>query len=89
MAPEVLRGDNYGKPADIWSLGCVIHELCTLIFMWMNEVPIGLLSLTSSDYLTKFTSLIINEEYKFFKDLLPHILLKGNTISLIRPEEKD
>jgi len=27
MAPEILRGEGYGIPVDIWSLGCVIIEM--------------------------------------------------------------
>lgn len=27
MAPEVLRGDSYGRSCDIWSVGCCIIEL--------------------------------------------------------------
>ncbi|CAM1293500.1 Uncharacterised protein g754 [Pycnogonum litorale] len=29
MAPEVLRGENYGRSCDVWSVGCVIIEMCT------------------------------------------------------------
>ena len=29
MAPEVLRGDNYGRSCDIWSIGCCIIEMAT------------------------------------------------------------
>ena len=30
MAPEILNGKEYNNKVDIWALGCVIHELCTL-----------------------------------------------------------
>ena len=26
-APEILLNENYGKPADIWSVGCILAEL--------------------------------------------------------------
>lgn len=28
-APEIYMQQNYDHKADIWSLGCVIYELCT------------------------------------------------------------
>lgn len=27
-APELLLNSEYNKKADIWSLGCIVHELC-------------------------------------------------------------
>jgi serine/threonine protein kinase len=27
IAPEVLFKNGYGKPADWWTLGCIIHEM--------------------------------------------------------------
>ena len=30
MAPEVVTSKGYGTESDVWSLGCVAYELCTL-----------------------------------------------------------
>lgn len=32
MAPEVLMDKAYNHQADMWSLGCVLYELCTLAY---------------------------------------------------------
>ena len=29
MSPEVMRGDPYGRPSDLWSLGVTLYELWT------------------------------------------------------------
>lgn len=29
MAPEVWRREPYAFAADIWALGCLLHEMCT------------------------------------------------------------
>jgi NIMA (never in mitosis gene a)-related kinase len=30
MAPEALLGEKVSQKADVWALGCIIHELCNL-----------------------------------------------------------
>ena len=30
LAPEICMSQNYGFQSDVWSLGCVLYELCTL-----------------------------------------------------------
>ena len=44
MAPEIINGQKYNNKVDIWSLGCIIHELCTLNFCFNNNSINGLIS---------------------------------------------
>lgn len=30
MAPEQVTGEHYNAKCDVWSLGCLVHELCAL-----------------------------------------------------------
>lgn len=30
MSPEVLQSHGYNAKSDVWSLGCVLYELCCL-----------------------------------------------------------
>ena len=30
MSPEALRNTKCGSKSDVWSLGCIIHEMCCL-----------------------------------------------------------
>ena len=36
MAPELIMNKIQGKPADIWSVGCVVIEMLTGIPPWSN-----------------------------------------------------
>ena len=31
MAPEILLGKDYSSKSDIWSIGCVLFEMCSLL----------------------------------------------------------
>ncbi|XP_042038760.1 uncharacterized protein LOC121784641 [Salvia splendens] len=43
-APEVILGLPYGKKIDIWSLGCILAELCTCNVLFQNDSPATLLA---------------------------------------------
>ena len=42
MSPEIYAGESYTLRADIWSLGCVMYELCTLMPPFTAKTHIGL-----------------------------------------------
>ena len=42
-APEVLHGQLYNHRADLWSLGCVLYELCTLEKAFNDHSQIALM----------------------------------------------
>ncbi|CAN4100591.1 unnamed protein product [Withania somnifera] len=43
-APEVILGLPYDKRIDIWSLGCILTELCTGNVLFQNDSPATLLA---------------------------------------------
>ena len=38
MSPEVLKHDGYNAKSDVWSLGVVLYELCTLQHAFQGQV---------------------------------------------------
>mmetsp|Transcript_17649 Transcript_17649/g.34456 ORF Transcript_17649/g.34456 Transcript_17649/m.34456 type:complete len:444 (-) Transcript_17649:4641-5972(-) len=54
MSPEVLLGKGYGFSADIWSLGCVLYELCMLKSPFKPEKGVNLYALFQSIKSGKF-----------------------------------
>ncbi|KAF6019027.1 MAP3K1 [Bugula neritina] len=58
MAPEVLRGEHYGRACDVWSVGCVIIEMVTTKPPWnasnvSNHLKLIFTVSTSSNNLQK------------------------------------
>ena len=41
MSPEVLKHDGYNSKSDVWSLGCVLYELCTLEHAFKGQVGVA------------------------------------------------
>ena len=42
MAPEQMKDENYTNKVDIWSLGCIIYEICTLKYCFNSNNIIDL-----------------------------------------------
>ena len=68
MAPEIIKGEKYSKKVDIWSLGCIIYELCTLnrcfdsniIFELANKINSGIHGKIDLNYYNDYLQDIID-----------------------------
>ncbi|CAL6069643.1 Kinase [Hexamita inflata] len=56
LSPEVVQDQGYNNKSDIWSLGCVLYELCTF-----NRVFTGQSSIGQSLYVV-FTKIIMEKQ---------------------------
>ncbi|PPD98977.1 hypothetical protein GOBAR_DD04001 [Gossypium barbadense] len=77
-APEVILGLPYDKKIDIWSLGCILAELCTGNVLFQNDSPatllarvIGIIGPIKQDMLAKG-----RDTYKYFTK--NHMLYERN-----------
>ncbi|XP_076926726.1 uncharacterized protein LOC143590007 [Bidens hawaiensis] len=77
-APEVILGLPYDKKIDIWSLGCILAELCTGNVLFQNDSPatllarvIGIISPIDQDMLAKG-----RDTHKYFTK--NHVLYERN-----------
>ena len=51
MAPEIFKGQKYNNKVDMWALGCIIYELCTLSYCFESDSMIGLIKkITDSNH---------------------------------------
>ena len=74
IAPEVCKGEPYNYKADVWSLGCIMYELCclkrpfegesiaTILTSILNKNPDALPD-TYSDLLTSTILLMLNKDH--------------------------
>ncbi|GAB4842691.1 hypothetical protein Ancab_012667 [Ancistrocladus abbreviatus] len=77
-APEVILGLPYDKKIDMWSLGCILAELCTGNVLFQNDSPatllarvIGIISSVDQEMLAKG-----RDTYKYFTK--NHMLYERN-----------
>jgi len=69
---EVLQGERYSFDADIWSLGCIFHELCCLESPFNHK---NLFTLFAKLGAKKYDSSLIPKEYNVaIKDIIVSML---------------
>jgi len=42
MSPEVCKGEPYREKSDVWSLGCILYEMCMLRHAFQSQSLLGL-----------------------------------------------
>ena len=70
MAPEILNGEKYDNKVDIWALGCIIYELCTLNICFESEYETGLVKMITEGNYDKNKLREYNSEWKNLIELL-------------------
>jgi hypothetical protein len=60
-----------------------MHEMSTLNFMWLYDMPVGLASMTTENYTEKFIGEITNPEHHFLKDILKHMFNTSKIMSYL------
>ena len=73
MAPERISGKKYNNKVDIWALGCIIYELCTLEVCFHSE---GLLGLCNKIVYEPHGKINLNYYHKELQDLIDLLLKK-------------
>lgn len=90
-APEVILGLPYDQKIDLWSLGCILSELCSGEVLFPNEEIVMLLGRVIGMFgLIDMEMLLTGQEtHKYFTreyDLY-HIIEETNELEFIIPEE--
>ena len=66
MAPEIIKGDGYGRRADIWSLGCTIVEMLTSSPPWYKLEPMAAMFKIASEKTEPILPKEISQECRMF-----------------------
>jgi len=79
MAPEILTGQKYNNSIDIWSIGCIIYELCTLNYCFDCPHIFGLCNQIINENPGKIDEKIYKKDLQELIDLLlKKIIKKGH-----------
>ena len=76
MAPEILKGEKYNNKVDIWALGCIIFELCTLNFCFGSQSINGLIEKIKNSQYDKINQNIYGEDLQKLIDFLLNVNYK-------------
>ncbi|CAE8592682.1 unnamed protein product, partial [Polarella glacialis] len=50
MSPEVCKGEPYREKSDMWSMGCVLYEMCVLRHAFESQSLLGLVYCIVSEH---------------------------------------
>jgi serine/threonine protein kinase len=85
MSPERLRAKPYGRSSDVWSLGCVLMELCVGHTPWQPPTrPLPqhgdvVFTMSTSSSIHSLVELVMTMEETPVEELVPHILKRGTS----------
>lgn len=74
MAPEMLFGKPYTQKVDVWSLGCILYEMCTFTFMWELPGLLGVQVSASKDEIEEIRRALPSKYSKELSTLLGRLL---------------
>ena len=70
LAPEIINENKYSNKVDIWSLGCILYELCTLNRCFDSNNILKLINQINSGIHGKIDLNIYNDRWQKMIDLL-------------------
>ena len=83
MAPEIIKGEKYSKKVDIWSLGCIIYELCTLNRCFYSNNMLELPKIINSGIHGKIDLNYYNDYLQDIIDLCLKKMIKKDLILIV------